>query len=72
MNQPLINMPCLDMIAGRVVKGVNFVNIRDVGDPVECCKVYCTAGADRLAMLDIAATGRKFLRARGFVVSVNG
>ena len=49
-------MPCLDMISGRVVKGVNFVNIRDAGDPVECCKAYCAAGADELAMLDITAT----------------
>jgi len=41
---------------GRVVKGVEFVDIRDVGDPVECCKAYCAAGADELAMLDISAT----------------
>ena len=54
-------MPCLDMRAGRVVKGVNFVDIKDAGDPVECCKAYCAAGADELAMLDITATveGRK-------------
>ena len=51
------------MRAGRVVKGVNFVDIRDAGDPVECCKAYCAAGADELAMLDITATveGRKTL-----------
>ena len=49
-------MPCLDMRAGRVVKGVNFVDIKDAGDPVECCKAYCAAGADELAMLDITAT----------------
>ena len=57
----LIIMPCLDMINGRVVKGVNFVDIKDAGDPVECCKAYCAAGADELAMLDITATveGRK-------------
>lgn len=49
-------MPCLDMQNGRVVKGVNFVNIRDAGDPVECCRAYCEAGADELALLDITAT----------------
>lgn len=52
-------MPCLDMIAGRVVKGVNFVDIKDAGDPVECCRTYCAAGADELAMLDITATVEK-------------
>lgn len=41
---------------GRVVKGVHFVDIRDAGDPVECAKAYCEAGADELAMLDITAT----------------
>lgn len=61
MTQPLTIMPCLDMQNGRVVKGVNFVDIRDAGDPVECCKAYCAAGADEIAMLDISATveGRK-------------
>jgi imidazoleglycerol phosphate synthase cyclase subunit len=54
--KPLIIMPCLDMMKGRVVKGVNFVDIKDAGDPVECCKAYCAAGADELAMLDICAT----------------
>jgi len=49
-------MPCLDMQNGRVVKGVHFVNIKDAGDPVECAKAYCAAGADELAMLDITAT----------------
>ncbi len=54
-------MPCLDMRDGRVVKGVHFVDIRDAGDPVECAKAYCQAGADELALLDITATveGRK-------------
>ena len=56
MDKPLIIMPCMDMIAGRVVKGVRFVDIKDAGDPVECCKAYCAAGADELAMLDITAT----------------
>jgi cyclase len=41
---------------GRVVKGVHFVDIRDAGDPVECAKAYCQAGADELALLDITAT----------------
>lgn len=49
-------MPCLDMQNGRVVKGVQFVDIRDAGDPVECCLAYCRAGADELALLDITAT----------------
>lgn len=49
-------MPCLDMQNGRVVKGVNFVNIKDAGDPVACAQAYCAAGADELAMLDITAT----------------
>lgn len=52
-------MPCLDMQAGRVVKGVHFVDIADAGDPVECAKAYCAAGADELAMLDITATVEK-------------
>ncbi len=41
---------------GRVVKGVHFVDIRDAGDPVECARAYCEAGADELALLDITAT----------------
>lgn len=49
-------MPCLDMQNGRVVKGVQFVDIRDAGDPVACCVAYCNAGADELALLDITAT----------------
>ena len=49
-------MPCLDMQNGRVVKGVRFVDIRDAGDPVECCVAYCNAGADEIALLDITAT----------------
>lgn len=49
-------MPCLDMQNGRVVKGVQFVDIRDAGDPVECCRAYCADGANELAMLDITAT----------------
>ena len=49
-------IPCLDVNNGRVVKGVNFVNLIDAGDPVECAAVYDKAGADELAMLDITAT----------------
>ena len=56
MSKPLVIMPCLDMRAGRVVKGVNFVDIKDAGDPVACCQAYCAAGADEIAMLDITAT----------------
>lgn len=54
--QPVKIMPCLDMKNGRVVKGVNFVDIRDAGDPVENAAFYQAEGADELAMLDIAAT----------------
>ncbi len=56
MNKQVSIMPCLDMQNGRVVKGVHFVDIRDAGDPVECAKAYCQAGADELALLDITAT----------------
>ena len=49
-------IPCLDVHAGRVVKGVNFVNLRDAGDPVEVGAAYDTAGADELVFLDITAS----------------
>ncbi len=49
-------LPCLDVRAGRVVKGINFVNLQDAGDPVELAKVYNDAGADELVFLDITAT----------------
>lgn len=49
-------MPCLDMKNGKVVKGIHFVDLKDVGDPVENAKFYQDEGADELAMLDIAAT----------------
>ncbi len=49
-------IPCLDVKNGRVVKGVNFVNLTDAGDPVECAKVYNKAGADELVFLDITAS----------------
>ena len=49
-------LPCLDVNNGRVVKGVNFVDLKDAGDPVELAKVYNDAGADELVFLDITAT----------------
>lgn len=49
-------IPCLDVKDGRVVKGVNFVNLRDAGDPVEQAKIYDAAGADELTFLDITAS----------------
>ena len=54
-------IPCLDIKDGRVVKGVNFVNLRDAGDPVEQAQLYDRAGADEIVFLDISATveGRK-------------
>jgi cyclase len=57
-------MPCLDMKDGRVVKGVQFVDLRDAGDPVVNAQFYENEGADELAILDIAATveGRKTRR----------
>ena len=59
MSEFISVMPCLDMRNGRVVKGVHFVDIADAGDPVECAKAYCAAGADELALLDITATVEK-------------
>ncbi len=49
-------IPCLDVTGGRVVKGVNFVDLRDAGDPVECAKAYEEQGADELTFLDITAS----------------
>ena len=49
-------IPCLDIKNGRVVKGINFVNLQDAGDPVECAKAYEAAGADEIVFLDITAT----------------
>ncbi|MEE2035573.1 HisA/HisF-related TIM barrel protein, partial [Rhodococcus chondri] len=51
-------IPCLDVDAGRVVKGVNFENLRDAGDPVELAALYDAQGADELTFLD-AVTSRK-------------
>ncbi len=52
-------IPCLDVKEGRVVKGVNFVNLRDAGDPVELAKFYSDQGADEIVFLDITATYEK-------------
>lgn len=49
-------IPCLDVNNGRVVKGVNFVNLKDAGDPVECATAYDKAGADEVVFLDITAS----------------
>ncbi|MDQ6641444.1 MAG: HisA/HisF-related TIM barrel protein, partial [Actinomycetota bacterium] len=49
-------IPCLDVDAGRVVKGVNFTRLRDAGDPVELAKLYDAEGADELTFLDISAS----------------
>ena len=50
-------IPCLDVSAGRVVKGINFVNLRDCGDPVEAALRYAEQGADEIVWLNITATG---------------
>ena len=52
-------IPCLDIKDGRTVKGINFINIRDAGDPVELAKIYARQGADELVFLDITATVEK-------------
>jgi cyclase len=52
-------IPCLDVKDGRLVKGVNFVNLKEVGDPAENAAAYCEAGADELVFLDITATIEK-------------
>jgi cyclase len=52
-------IPCLDIKDGRTVKGVNFVELRDAGDPVELAKIYAAEGADELVFLDITATNEK-------------
>ena len=59
-------IPCLDVNRGRVVKGVNFINLKDAGDPVEIAAAYDRAGADELVFLDITATSD----ARGMVVDM--
>ena len=52
-------IPCLDIKDGRTVKGVNFVSLRDAGDPVELAEIYSKSGADELVFLDISATEEK-------------
>lgn len=52
-------IPCLDIKEGRTVKGVNFIDLRDAGDPVELAAAYATQGADELVFLDISATNEK-------------
>jgi len=52
-------IPCLDIKDGRTVKGINFVNLRDAGDPVELAALYAKSGADELVFLDISATEEK-------------
>jgi cyclase len=52
-------IPCLDVKDGRVVKGVNFVSLRDAGDPVEQARAYDAAGADELMFLDITASSER-------------
>ena len=49
-------IPCLDVRDGKVVKGINFVGIKEVGDPVECAEEYNAQGADEICFLDITAT----------------
>src|SRR6056300_1579091 len=52
-------IPCLDIKDGRTVKGINFVDLRDAGDPVELAEIYADEGADELVFLDITATEQK-------------
>ena len=59
-------IPCLDVKEGRVVKGVNFVDLQDAGDPVEAATAYDEAGADELCFLDITASHEK----RGIMLDV--
>jgi cyclase len=59
-------IPCLDVNAGRVVKGVNFVNLRDAGDPVEIAKRYNDEGADEITFLDITASSDQ----RGLILDI--
>jgi cyclase len=59
-------IPCLDVNAGRVVKGVNFVNLRDAGDPVEVARRYNDEGADEIAFLDITASSDQ----RGLILDI--
>ena len=65
-------IPCLDIKDGRTVKGVNFVNLRDAGDPVELAKRYTMEGADELVFLDISATEQKRKTLSDLVLRVAG
>ena len=56
MNPSIRIIPCLDVTEGRVVKGINFTNLQDAGDPVEMARVYGLEGADELTFLDISAS----------------
>ena len=58
-------IPCLDVKDGRVVKGTNFINLRDAGDPVEIAKIYNDKGADELCFLDISASQENRERSAG-------
>lgn len=59
-------IPCLDVKDGRVVKGINFVDLKDAGDPVECAAIYSREGADELVFLDITASVEK----RGIILEI--
>ena len=63
-------IPCLDILNGRTVKGVNFINMKDAGDPVELAKIYAEQGADELVFLDISATIEKRKTLVGLVEKV--
>ena len=52
-------IPCLDVDDGRVVKGINFISLKDAGDPVEQATIYSNEGADEITFLDITATHQK-------------
>ena len=65
-------IPCLDVKEGRVVKGINFVNLRDARDPVEAAEAYCREGADELVFLDIMATVENRETKREWVKKVAG
>ena len=63
-------IPCLDIKDGRTVKGVNFVDLRDAGDPIELAQRYAKEGADELVFLDISATEQKRKTLANLVYSV--
>ena len=63
-------IPCLDIKNGRTVKGINFINLRDAGDPVELAKIYADNGADELVFLDISATEERRKTLTQLVLSV--